>query len=593
MNGAQADATAATIVITTYNRPDFARRAVASALGQTLTGVEVVVVDDGSDPPFVLDLDHDRVRVIRNDHATGVSSARNAGLRVARGAWVTFLDDDDVIDSEMLERSIAAAESSTLPGPVAVNPAVMVLDPDGSDGKTLVPAAALVKGEDYFLEGKGAAGRAANSLVVPTDVMRAVGGFDDHIVSFQHDDLGLRLNAVASIVGLTQPMYRMTTHPSQRLSTCWSAIPPDMERTIVQHRAAFERHPKAYAHLLGALAVYHLKAGVWVPAIRRAAGAVRRDPTRPRYWVYLGASLAGPSMLRVVRRMRPAVGVSTWELTKRRVRKYARRAADGPRAVAGDVTAPLSRALARRVARVRPLETRSVLVLCVYRARHAPNVRALVTDGDRRGWETRLWALDDVDPEIERATLGNGPGAKFPLLNALLDADVHAGRDWVVVVDDDVEFDGARIEALLGVAEASGLELVQPAQHELSRRHNDIVVRRPLAIARRTTFVEIGPVFAVRRSLASRVLPFPAAHTMGWGLELDWYRLAQDGAALGIVDLVPVRHTEPVGATYVKREQNERLRELVRDGGFSSFGDIQRTLATWRPWQASPPWSLR
>ena len=46
----------------------------------------------------------------------------------------------------------------------------------------------------------------------PTDVLRAIGGWDESLEAFQHDDLGLRLNAVASIEGLSTPLYRMSTH---------------------------------------------------------------------------------------------------------------------------------------------------------------------------------------------------------------------------------------------------------------------------------------------------------------------------------------------------------------------------------------------
>ena len=65
-----------------------------------------------------------------------------------------------------------------------------------------------------------------------------------------------------------------------------------------------------------------------------------------------------------------------------------------------------------------------------------------------------------------------------------------------------------------------------------------------ISAARRTTFVEIGPIFAFRRAWTPRILPFPAAHTMGWGLELDWFDLERSGARLGIVDAVPIRQIE-------------------------------------------------
>ena len=75
----------ATVVVTTRDRPEFARRALASALAQTIHDIEVVVVDDGSTPPFDPCSDDPRLRLLRRGTAGGMCVARNDGLRAARG----------------------------------------------------------------------------------------------------------------------------------------------------------------------------------------------------------------------------------------------------------------------------------------------------------------------------------------------------------------------------------------------------------------------------------------------------------------------------------------------------------------------------
>jgi glycosyltransferase involved in cell wall biosynthesis len=137
----------ASIVITTHNRPELLSRALASALAQTIANLEVLVVDDGSRPPCEVDVDDDRVRVIRRDRAGGPSAARNTGLAAAEGQWITFLDDDDELAPDMLRQSLAAAEAADLPGPVAVMSAVSVRDLDGRVVETLArPDARRVPG---------------------------------------------------------------------------------------------------------------------------------------------------------------------------------------------------------------------------------------------------------------------------------------------------------------------------------------------------------------------------------------------------------------------------------------------------------------
>jgi len=228
----------ATVVITTRDRPDFAQRALRSALAQTIRDIEVVVVDDGSTLPFVPTPADARVRVVRNVRALGVCAARNIGIDSALGHWITFLDDDDALCPDMLRRSIEAAENAALPPPVSVMSAVVIVNVDNEECDVTLPARALSRGEHYFLEGRGGSGRVANSLVAPTAVLRAIGGFDEQLVAFQHDDLGLRLNAVASIQGVEEPLYRMTAHGSPRLSSGGS-LASDMERTLAKHAHVF------------------------------------------------------------------------------------------------------------------------------------------------------------------------------------------------------------------------------------------------------------------------------------------------------------------------------------------------------------------
>ena len=84
------------IIIPTRDRPALLRRSIASALAQTGAGIEVVVVDDGSDPPARVD-GSDAVVLVRTANR-GASAARNAGLARARGAHVMFLDSDDWLE---------------------------------------------------------------------------------------------------------------------------------------------------------------------------------------------------------------------------------------------------------------------------------------------------------------------------------------------------------------------------------------------------------------------------------------------------------------------------------------------------------------
>jgi glycosyltransferase involved in cell wall biosynthesis len=95
------------VIIPTYNRARYIGRAIESVLAQTFNDYEIIVVDDGSTDGTQERLSpyRQRVRYVYQAH-TGVSAARNAGIRRAQSAWLAFLDSDDRWLPEKLARQI-------------------------------------------------------------------------------------------------------------------------------------------------------------------------------------------------------------------------------------------------------------------------------------------------------------------------------------------------------------------------------------------------------------------------------------------------------------------------------------------------------
>lgn len=97
------------IVIPTHNDQHCLDSAVRSCLEQSYDNFEVVVVDDGSESTVQLpsDLMDGRVKVIRIDHS-GPGAARNAGIRATRGDFIKFLDADDSLFRDCIDREVSA-----------------------------------------------------------------------------------------------------------------------------------------------------------------------------------------------------------------------------------------------------------------------------------------------------------------------------------------------------------------------------------------------------------------------------------------------------------------------------------------------------
>ncbi len=108
------------IIVPAWNSERWISETLLSALGQTWAKIEVLVVDDGSTDRtvgIVKSLPDNRVRCVQQQHG-GAASARNRGLREARGDLIQFLDADDLISADKVALQIAALHDSP-PGSVA------------------------------------------------------------------------------------------------------------------------------------------------------------------------------------------------------------------------------------------------------------------------------------------------------------------------------------------------------------------------------------------------------------------------------------------------------------------------------------------
>ncbi len=95
------------VIIPVYNVQDYLARCVDSVLAQTYTDLEIILVDDGSidesgDMCDEYATGNERIRVVHKPNG-GLSDARNAGLDVARGDYVTFIDADDYVHPQFAE----------------------------------------------------------------------------------------------------------------------------------------------------------------------------------------------------------------------------------------------------------------------------------------------------------------------------------------------------------------------------------------------------------------------------------------------------------------------------------------------------------
>ena len=256
------------VVISTVGRWDLLRTTLGGALGQREVEHEVIVVDDGSRDETqerLAELPDPRLRVVRSRSSTGPAAARNRGLAEARGEWVAFLDDDDLWSPAKLRAQIDVATKQdaefAYAGVIVLNEQGSVIEVEPAPHADELPEQLLVK---------NAIPAASSNLLVRTEALRRLGGFDEALFHLADWDLGLRLAYASAGAACTEFLIGYVKHSRNMLSLPAHDPVEELELLISKHGANGDQSLGANvdrAGMLNWMAFTHRRAG------RRASAA--------------------------------------------------------------------------------------------------------------------------------------------------------------------------------------------------------------------------------------------------------------------------------------------------------------------------------
>jgi GT2 family glycosyltransferase len=285
------------VVLNTYNRAAIVPVAIESVLAQTCDDLELVVVDDGSTDAtrdVVTAYTDPRVRYVHRENG-GLARARNTGIDAARGDFVVFLDDDDLVVPHWLER---LAERIDL-GASLVSCGVEVRSNDQAAPTVRLPAPlgpAFENQVGLFLAG---------TFAVRRDVLVAVGGYLAELRCSEQTELSIRLiqHCVANrlpIGVVAEPLLIMNRaldedRPLRRADYLHSGSLLVLER----HGEQMRRSPALYGDFTAIAAVQGARMGHYAEARRLMAKAIRVQPTNPKHWARLALATCPPLARRV------------------------------------------------------------------------------------------------------------------------------------------------------------------------------------------------------------------------------------------------------------------------------------------------------
>jgi glycosyltransferase involved in cell wall biosynthesis len=216
------------VVIPAYNAERFVGEAIESVLAQTHPDVECIVVDDGSTDgtAAVVRAFGPRVRTLEQANK-GVSAARNAGVRVATGSLLAFLDADDRWSPDRLSRMLEALAGARAD---VVACACRLIDADGAPIGTLrmEPMPTV----ESLLTFHGTLASLGSNMLIERAAFDALGVWDERLRLSQDWELLFRLVASErALAYLDEPLTDYRRHPGS-LMTNVELLESDMTRAF-------------------------------------------------------------------------------------------------------------------------------------------------------------------------------------------------------------------------------------------------------------------------------------------------------------------------------------------------------------------------
>jgi GT2 family glycosyltransferase len=514
----------ASVIFPTRRRRDYLAVALASVAPQAREhGAEVLVVEDDPEDPATRALAEGHgARYLAHGRPRGINEARNTGLDAARSDLFVLLDDDVEVWPGWLAALLRGAgehpDHGALGGPIRPRLEHTNLH---ACGREPLPVTALDLGQ----EDRDADFVWGANMALRRRAVEQVGAFDPALNwAGDEEDWQRRLRAAGGRI-----RYVAAAGVDHRRAPADARLQALARAAYHRGRASRRWDRVKQAEPSTAAELRTLAGCLWHTARRRCGN---------------GIVLAAHTTGRLQEALRPTTlpSAATPDYASGESGTLNRRttALAAIRDGAVDL-ATLPRRLALAVtARRAPAARRRVLALVLTRPEHRSQAQATARELTRTRAHDLEVHLAPVDPAL----------GKWANLNRALAAHPADGADWLLLLDDDVVLPHGFLDAFLFLAERFGFVLAQPGHKARSHAAWRVTRRRVRPVARRTRFVEIGPVTAIRARAFDVLLPFPDLR-MGWGLDAHWGAVAAEhGWPVGIVDATPIRHTHPVAGGY-------------------------------------------
>ena len=201
------------IIIPVYNGANYIQEAIGSALSQTYTNIEVIVVNDGStdDTEKIAKAYGDRIRYFAKENG-GVSSALNVGLREMKGEYFSWLSHDDVYCQSKIEKQIAYLNSLKNKNVILYSDYELINEGSKKIKKVIIDHDMIERKPEYALLRSYING---NTLLIPKKAFEEYGYFDENLKCTQDYQKWFEMMKTYKFVHIPEILAKYRIHQKQ------------------------------------------------------------------------------------------------------------------------------------------------------------------------------------------------------------------------------------------------------------------------------------------------------------------------------------------------------------------------------------------
>ena len=291
------------VIIPTYNRAEFLRSAIESALNQTFTDLEIIVSDDKSTDhtrEVVKSFNDRRIKYILNEGNKGPSATRNTAILASGGEFIAFLDDDDEWLQDKLQKQVEILDKSQ-PNICGVYSNRLFIDK--MSGKVISdnPGTERFKGNLlYQLMIKSPIH--TSTVVIRKRCLDKIGLFDETISYMEDRDMWIRLSINWNFEYISKPLTKAYVHGCSHLSHNLEGQTAGREKLLERYQHLFEKNKDSWGKLYLCLGTQYCQLKQMKKGRKNIIKGIKIYPFSKIAYFHLFSSLLGPNNYQRVRK---------------------------------------------------------------------------------------------------------------------------------------------------------------------------------------------------------------------------------------------------------------------------------------------------